>query len=150
MTRDSSILLLFIFIFATTLGGCAVQNRATSEMVVSRSVVHDTVIQVRDVLKIDSVYIYHGHGLTQSNDTVFITDTIREVRIIKNNHADTVRQSVKMNNADTLRRSETIVRDTEERSTWNNWNVFTTIYFCLSIVFLILYLIFKIWKRLKK
>lgn len=150
MTRDSSILLLFIFIFATTLGGCTLQNRATSEMAVSRSVVHDTVVQVRDILKIDSVYIYHGHGLTQSNDTVFITDTIREVRIIKCNHTDTVKQIVKMNNTDTLRRSETIVRDTEKRSTWNNWTIFTTIYFCLSIVFLILYLIFKTWKRLRK
>lgn len=140
-------IMIIVFFVAAVLSGCVSRRYAVTEKAVF--VTHDTVTQVRDVVRIDSVFIYRGHGQMQRNDTIILADTLREVRYILKSNTDTLVKIVDVEKNDSVNRSETIT-ETKECSTWNKWGVFGFVWFCFTIVFFVAFLICKIWKNLKR
>lgn len=127
--------------------GCVTRKSATDTYTASHTERHDTVIQFREVVKVDSVYVYHGRAKEVRNDTVFLTDTIRETRWAFLHLNDTTARLSDTLSSDTLIVEKTNTEYVEKRS---GWSVFTTIWFVLSVILTILIIAWKIWRLSRK
>ena len=130
--------------------GCSSVRTATETRAVLERIEHDTIVQVREVLHVDSVEVYRGHSVEYHLDTILIRDTIREVRWRIVNTSDTAARMFHVEHSDSLTtKTETeTVKPPESR--WSGWQIFTTIWFVLTILAILLLIIWKIWKFMKK
>lgn len=139
--------LIVAIIIALICVGCGVRKNAIDTYQASRVEIHDTIFQFREVVRVDSVSVYHGKARDVRNDTIILTDTIRETRWAFVHLNDTSNRMTDRIQADTLVVTETITQEIEKNS---KWCTFATIWFAISLLILILIIIYKVWKHLRK
>jgi len=127
--------------------GCGVRKNTTDIYAANRVEKHDTIIQIREVVRVDSISVYHGKARDVRNDTIILTDTIRETRWAFVQVNDTSHRSMENIQADTLVVTKTITKEIEKNT---KWCTFATIWFVVSLLILILIIIYKVWKHLRK
>jgi len=127
--------------------GCGLRKNATDTYRATKTETHDTVYQVREVFRVDSVFIYHGKSRDTRNDTVFLFDTIRETRWQFLTLSDTTRRSAETLKADTLKIEKTTTLYKTKNS---GWAIFATVWFVFTLVIFIIVIIWKIWRHLRK
>ncbi len=97
----------------------------------------DKIIERKDTINTtDSVFVYRFEK--QRNDTIFIIDSIK---IIKYNNKI---QKEYINVTDSIPYEVEVIKEVRKR---NGYDKFTSAFFWIQLISLILYIIYKIWRK---
>lgn len=97
----------------------------------------DKIIERNDTINTtDSIFVYRYEK--QRNDTIFIIDSVKVIKL-----SDRVKTEY-INVTDSIPYEVQVIKEVRKR---NGYDKFTSAFFWIELITMILYIIYKIWKR---